>query len=48
LAPHLRDPFTPNAAFGQLVNANTVPHALPGLANIDPPRRFQLQVRFLF
>ena len=42
------DTGTPNAAFGQLVNANTVPHALPGLANIDPPRMFQLQVRFLF
>jgi Carboxypeptidase regulatory-like domain/TonB dependent receptor-like, beta-barrel len=42
------DTGTPNAAFGQLVNANTASHALPALANIDPPRMFQLQVRFLF
>ena len=41
--PTYGDTGTPNAAFGQLVNANTVPHALPGLANIDPPRMFQLQ-----
>ena len=42
------DTGTPNAAFGQLVNANNTTNALPTLANIDPPRMFQLQVRFQF
>jgi hypothetical protein len=42
------DTATPNAAFGQLVNANNATHALPSLANIDPPRMFQVQVRFVF
>ena len=37
-----------NQAFGQLVNAGTATNALPALANIDPPRMFQFQVRFLF
>ena len=42
------DTGTPNAAFGQLVNVGSATNALPALANIDPPRMFQLQVRFLF
>ena len=42
------DSGTPNATFGQLVAAGTATNALPALANIDPPRMFQLQARFLF
>jgi hypothetical protein len=42
------DAGTPGAAVGQLVNAGTATNAQPALANIDPPRMFQLQVRFLF
>ena len=38
------DTGTPNAAFGQLVNVGSATKALPALANIDPPRMFQLQV----
>jgi hypothetical protein len=40
---------TPADTFGQLV---TVPAgttgALPAFANVDPPRMFQLQARFIF
>ena len=39
--------YTANRAFGQLVNANNATNALPSLVNIDPPRMFQLQLRFL-
>jgi hypothetical protein len=39
---------TPNPTFGQVVSAGTAANALPGLANIDPPRMVQLQARFLF
>jgi len=42
------DAQTPNPTFGQLVTAGTATNALPSLANIDPPRMFQLQVRVLF
>ena len=42
------DLATPNPTFGQLVAAGTASNALPALANIDPPRMFQLQVRFTF
>jgi hypothetical protein len=35
-------------AFGQLVSVASATNALPSLANIDPPRMFQLQVRYLF
>jgi outer membrane receptor protein involved in Fe transport len=42
------DTGTPNPTFGQLVAAGTGTNALPSLANIDPPRMFQLQVRYLF
>ena len=37
-----------NPTFGQVVAAGTAAHALPSLANIDPPRMLQLQVRMLF
>jgi hypothetical protein len=37
-----------NPTFGQVVAAATATNALPSLANIDPPRMFQFQVRFLF
>jgi hypothetical protein len=42
------DTTTVNNTFGQLVAAGTATNALPALANIDPPRMFQLQVRFGF
>ena len=42
------DATTPNPTFGQLVAAGTATNALPALANIDPPRMFQLQARFMF
>src|SRR5262249_37825454 len=42
------DAATPNPTFGQLVATGTATNALPALANIDPPRMFQLQARFLF
>jgi hypothetical protein len=42
------DTTTPNPTFGQLVSAGAASNALPALANIDPPRMFQFQVRFLF
>jgi len=37
-----------NTTFGQVVAVGTATNALPALANIDPPRMFQFQVRFLF
>ena len=42
------DTDTPNATFGQLVSAGTATNALPGLANVDPPRMFQFVMRFVF
>jgi len=42
------DTATVNGTFGQIVAAATTTHALPSLANIDPPRMFQLQARFTF
>jgi len=42
------DTGAPNPTFGQLVAAGTAANAIPNLANIDPPRTFQLQVRFTF
>jgi len=43
------DTGTPNATFGQVVNLPTGSNvALPAFANIDPPRMFQLQARFVF
>jgi len=38
----------PNSTFGQLVSVGSADNAIPGLANIDPPRMFQLQARYLF
>jgi Carboxypeptidase regulatory-like domain len=37
-----------DSAFGQLVSVGTAANALPALANIDPPRMFQIQARFQF
>jgi hypothetical protein len=42
------DTATINPTFGQVVAAGTAANALPSLANIDPPRMFQVQVRFVF
>jgi hypothetical protein len=42
------DTATVNSTFGQVVAAGTATNALPALANIDPPRMFQFQVRYLF
>jgi hypothetical protein len=39
---------TPVNTFGQLVGVGTATNAIPAFANIDPPRMFQLQVRFIF
>ncbi len=37
-----------NPTYGQVVAVGAATNALPSLANIDPPRMLQLQVRFLF
>jgi outer membrane receptor protein involved in Fe transport len=37
-----------NPTFGQLVAVGTATNALPSLANIDPPRMAQFQVRYQF
>jgi outer membrane receptor protein involved in Fe transport len=42
------DTVTVNPTFGQIVAVGTATNALPSLANIDPPRMFQFQVRFMF
>src|SRR6185369_17270572 len=42
------DTTTVNPTFGQVVAVGTATNALPALANIDPPRMFQFQVRFMF
>jgi hypothetical protein len=42
------DAATPNTSFGQLVSAGTATNAIPAFANVDPPRMFQLQARFIF
>jgi carboxypeptidase family protein/TonB-dependent receptor-like protein len=42
------DTTTVNPTFGQVVAVGTATNALPSLANIDPPRMFQFQVRFTF
>ena len=42
------DGATPNPTFGQLVAAGNATNALPAFANVDPPRMFQVQLRFLF
>jgi hypothetical protein len=42
------DTGTPNPTFGQLVPVGTATNAIPAFANVDPPRMFQMQVRFIF
>jgi hypothetical protein len=42
------DTGAPNPTFGQLVAVGSATNAIPAFANIDPPRMFQLQVRFIF
>ena len=42
------DTGTGSATFSQVVSAGSATNALPSLANIDPPRVFQVQVRYLF
>jgi hypothetical protein len=43
------DAATPAGTFGQFVGGvGTATNAIPAFANIDPPRMFQLQVRFIF
>jgi hypothetical protein len=42
------DTGTPLPTFGQLVTVGTTTNALPAFANVDPPRTFQLQMRFIF
>jgi hypothetical protein len=42
------DTGTPNPTFGQLAAVGTTSSAIPAFANVDPPRMFQLQVRFQF
>jgi outer membrane receptor protein involved in Fe transport len=42
------DTGTSNPTFGQLVSVGTASNALPSLANIDPPRMAQFQIRYLF
>jgi hypothetical protein len=42
------DTATPGSTFGQFVAAGTAAQAIPAFANIDPPRMFQLQARFVF
>jgi hypothetical protein len=37
-----------NPTFGQVVAAGAATNALPSLANIDPPRMVQFQVRYVF
>jgi hypothetical protein len=42
------DTATANPTFGQLVAVGAATNAIPSLANIDPPRMFQFQARFIF
>ncbi|MFN8582472.1 MAG: hypothetical protein U0163_16040 [Gemmatimonadaceae bacterium] len=42
------DTGTATVTFGQLAAVGTASTAPPSLANIDPPRMFQLQLRFQF
>ena len=37
-----------NPTFGQVASAGTAANAIPALANIDPPRMLQVQLRFMF
>ena len=43
------DTGTPNPTFGQLAPAvGSATHAQPAFANVDPPRMFQVQLRFVY
>ena len=42
------DAGVPNPTFGQLAAVGNADNAVPAFANVDPPRMFQLQVRFVF
>ncbi len=42
------DTGTVNSTFGQLAAVGTATNAIPAFANVDPPRMFQLQLRFTF
>jgi hypothetical protein len=42
------DTGVPNSTFGQLAAVGTATNAIPAFANVDPPRMFQLQARFVF
>jgi outer membrane receptor protein involved in Fe transport len=42
------DAATVNPTFGQLAAVGSSANALPAFANVDPPRMFQLEVRFIF
>jgi hypothetical protein len=42
------DAVTPNPTFGQLVAAGSATNAIPAFANVDPPRMFQVQVKYIF
>jgi hypothetical protein len=42
------DTGTPLPTFGQLAPAGAATNAIPAFANIDPPRMFQVQARFIF
>ncbi|MEN3334946.1 MAG: hypothetical protein V7641_4311 [Blastocatellia bacterium] len=42
------DTGIPNPTFGQLAAVGTATNAIPAFANVDPPRMFQVQVRFIF
>ena len=42
------DIATVNPTFGQVVAVGTATNAIPALANIDPSRTFQFQIRYLF
>jgi hypothetical protein len=42
------DTVVPNPRFGQLVAVGAASNALPAFANVDPPRMFQIQARFIF
>jgi hypothetical protein len=42
------DTGTPLPTFGQLAPVGAATNALPAFANVDPPRMFQAQARFIF
>jgi hypothetical protein len=42
------DTGTAAPTFGQFVGVGASTNAIPAFANIDPPRMFQLQARFVF